>query len=197
MEKTAASDNPIAGIIARRWSPRGYDPSRPVSRADLMSLLEAARWAPSSANEQPWRYLVFEQSDPEALAKAHDCLAPGNAWAKAAPVLVLSVARLTFARNGRSNRHAAHDVGAATVSMALQATALGLWIHQMGGYDPAKARDYFGIPEDCEPMAMIAVGYMLPEKGIPLEVLQRDSAVRTRQPISEMAFRGHWGVALR
>jgi nitroreductase len=196
MEKIATTDCPVADIIARRWSPRGYDPSRPVSRADLMSLLEAARWAPSSANEQPWRYLVFDQSDPEALAKAHDCLAPGNAWAKAAPMLVLSVARLTFARNGRPNRHAAHDVGAASVSMAFQAVNLGLWIHQMGGYDSAKARAYFGIPDDYEPMAVIAVGYMLPEKDIPPEVLQRDSAARTRQPISEMAFRGYWDVTL-
>jgi len=194
MEKIATTDHPVADIIARRWSPRGYDPSRPVSRDNLMSLLEAARWAPSSANGQPWRYLVFDQSDPEALAKAQDCLSPGNAWAKAAPMLMLSVAKLTSARNGQPNRFGAHDVGAASVSMALQATALGLWVHQMGGYDSAKARGYFGIPDDYEPMAMIAVGYMLPEKDLPPEVLQRDLVGRTRQPISDMAFRGHWSV---
>jgi len=196
MEKIAVTDHPITDLIARRWSPRGYDPSRPVSRDDLMSLLDAARWAPSSANEQPWRYLVFDQSDLDALAKAHDCLAPGNAWAKAAPVLMLSVARLTYTRNGKPNRHAGHDVGAASGSMAIQAVALGLWIHQMGGYDAEKARLYFGIPEDCEPMAMIAVGYMLPEKDIAPDIVQRDQAPRSRQPISAMAFGGHWDQAL-
>ena len=196
MEKVAATDHPIADIIARRWSPRGYDPSRPVAHDDLMSLLEAARWAPSSANEQPWRYLVFDHSNPEALTRAHECLSPGNAWAKAAPVLMLSVAKLTFTRNGKPNRHAAHDVGAASVSMALQAVALGLWVHQMGGYDVAKARASFDIPDDHEPMAMIAVGYMLPEKDIAPEILQRDEAARTRQPITAMAFRGHWNTSL-
>ena len=196
MEKTAAADHPIAEIIARRWSPRGFDPSKPVTRDELMSLLEAARWAPSSSNEQPWRYLVFDQSNPVTLGQVQDCLSPGNAWAKAAPMLMLSVARLTFTRNGKPNRHAAHDTGAASVSMALQATAMGMWIHQMGGYDTAKARVYFGIPEDHEPMAMIAVGHMLAEQDIPPEVLQRDLAVRERRPILATAFRGHWDKAL-
>lgn len=196
MEKRAPADHPIADVIARRWSPRGYDASRPVSRENLMSILEAGRWAPSSSNEQPWRYLVFDQSDPESLAKAHDCLSSGNAWAKAAPVLMLSVAKLTYTRNGKPNRHAGHDTGAASISMALQATALGLWLHQMGGYDPEKARAYFGIPDDFDPMAMMALGYMLPETEIPPEILLRDQAPRVRNPVAAMAFRGQWGVGL-
>ncbi len=196
MEKRAPADHPIADVIARRWSPRGYDASRPVSREDLMSILEAGRWAPSSSNEQPWRYLIFDQSKPEVLAKAHDCLSSGNAWAKAAPVLMLSVAKLTYTRNGKPNRHAGHDTGAASISMALQATALGLWIHQMGGYDSDKARAYFGIPEDFDPMAMMALGYMLPETEIPPDILQRDQAPRARNPVAAMAFRGRWGVGL-
>ena len=161
-----------------------------------MSILEAGRWAPSSSNEQPWRYLVFDRSDPEALVKAHDCLSSGNAWAKAAPVLMLSVAKLTYTRNGKPNRHAGHDTGAASISMALQATALGLWLHQMGGYDPEKARANFGIPDDFDPMAMIALGYMLPETEIPPEILLRDQAPRVRNPVAAMAFRGQWGAGL-
>lgn len=192
MEKTAPIDHPISEILAHRWSPRAYDPSRPVASSDLLSMLEAARWAPSCFNEQPWRYLIFDQSDPDGLTRARDCLSGGNAWAKSAPMLLLSVARLTFTHNSKPNRHASHDVGAASLSLALQASALGLWAHQMAGYDVTKARAYFNIPDDCELMAMIAVGYTLPESDLPSDIREKERAPRQRRPVAGFAFRGDW-----
>ena len=123
-KKAAVTDYPIHELLSQRWSPYVFD-SRSVPKADLLSLFEAARWAPSSFNEQPWRYIVTSQEDPERLKEAQSVLSPGNACATKAPVLICTVAQLTFARNGKPNRHAFHDVGAASENLLLQATALG------------------------------------------------------------------------
>lgn len=196
MEKPATTDFPLEPVIARRWSPRAYEPDRPVADTDLRTCLEAARWAPSCFNEQPWRFLVFDHRDPEAQAKAHDCLSEGNAWAKRAPVLILSVAKLTFTHNGKPNRHAAYDVGAATVSLALQATALGMFAHQMAGFDSAKARAAFAIPDDYEPMAMMALGYSGKVEALPERQRASELAPRSRRPMAEIAFHGRWNASI-
>jgi len=192
MEKPAVTDYVLAPIIDRRWSPRAYDPDRPIADTDLTTCLEAARWAPSCFNEQPWRFLVFDRHDPEALAQARDCLAEGNAWAKRAPVLILSTAKAVFTHNRKPNRHAAHDVGAAAVSLALQATALGMFAHQMAGFDVVKARTAFAIPDDYEPMAMIALGYYGKVEDLPEPQRASEVGQRSRRSLSEIAFCGRW-----
>ena len=192
MEKTATTDAPIHDLIARRWSARAIDPSRPVTRSQLLALLEAARWAPSCFNEQPWRYLLFDGSDELARERAWDCLLDGNSWAREAPVLLLSVARESFTRNAKPNRHAQHDVGLATENLVLQATHLGLATHQMAGFDADRARREFDIPDGFTPMAMIAVGHPASPDVLPEDLRERELAPRTRLPLSEVVFSGGW-----
>jgi nitroreductase len=192
MEKRATTGTPIHDLLARRWSPRAMDPDRRVAPEMVRSLLEAARWAPSCFNEQPWRYLVFDGSDPEVLEAARGCLAEGNAWARRAPLLLLSVARDTFTRNGKPNRHAQHDVGLATENLVLQATALGLATHAMAGFDAGRARQAFQIPDGFTPLAMIAVGHPGSPDDLEEGLRQRELAPRERRPLEEIAFSGGW-----
>jgi len=192
MNNPAPTDVPIHDLLTRRWSPRAIDPERAVDAADLRALLEAVRWAPSTFNEQPWRYLVFDGSKPGSLERARACLVEGNAWARKAPVLLLSVARETFSRNDKPNRLAGHDVGLASENLALQATALGLALHQMGGFDAERARKEFHIPEGFTPMAMIAVGHPASADTLPEDLRERELAPRTRRPVEEIAFAGGW-----
>ena len=158
-EKPAQTEFRIHDLIRRRWSPRAFA-DRPVEPEKLGSLLEAARWAASSNNEQPWRFILATRERPEDFARLLGCLKESNqAWARLAPVLMLSVARLTFADDDDPNRHAFYDVGQAVATMAIEATALGLVIHQMAGFFPDKARALFEIPDGFEPATAIAIGY--------------------------------------
>jgi nitroreductase len=197
-EKPAQTDFPINELMRRRWSPRAFEDGRTVEREKLLTLLEAARWAPSCFNDQPRNFLVFDGSDSEALERARGCLTPGNAWALKAPVLVLSVARDTFEQNGKPNRWAQHDVGLATENLLLEAIELGLSAHPMAGYDAERARSEFRIPEGHTPIAMIAIGYPysgnLDELGEKLR--GKELALRERKPMSEIAFAGFWGRSL-
>ncbi|HZV86430.1 MAG TPA: nitroreductase family protein, partial [Candidatus Binatus sp.] len=159
MHKPALTDFPVHDLIRDRWSPRAFA-NKPVEPAMLASIFEAARWAPSSSNEQPWAYLVATKDDPENFAKMLSVLVEFNAgWAKAAPVLVLAVAELKFHANGNPNRNAFYDTGAATALLSVEATARGLRVHQMAGFDPTKAKTVFDIPADWEPIAALAIGY--------------------------------------
>lgn len=193
MEKIAPVETPIHPLLARRWSARAIDPGRPVEPEKIRAVLEAARWAPSCFNEQPWRYLVFDDRNPEALEQARSCLAEGNAWARNAPVLMLSVASESFAHNGKPNRHGQHDVGLASENLVLQATELGLVTHQMAGFDANKARELFAIPQGFTPMAMIALGHPGRIEDLPEQLQEREKAPRTRRPLTESAFAGTWG----
>jgi len=195
MEKPAPVAHPIETLLQRRWSPRAFDP-RPVERAVLLRLFEAARWAPSSFNEQPWRYIVTSQEDPERLKEAQSVLSPGNAWATKAPVLICTVAQLTFARNGKPNRHAFHDVGAASENLLLQATSLGLFAHQMAGFDVEKARAVFQVPEGYEPVAMMALGYPAALETLTDEQRAHEQRARARRPIEEFVFDGRFGNSI-
>ena len=192
MSKPAATEVAIHDLMTQRWSPRAIDPDQPVPRAAVHALLESARWAPSCFNEQPWRYLVFDSSDPERLEAARAVLMDGNAWARTAPVLLLSVAAENFTKNGKPNRHGQHDVGLATENLVLQATALGLATHQMAGFDADASRAAFGIPEGFTPMAMIAVGYPAPAEVLPMALKEREMAPRERRSLHEIAFAGGW-----
>lgn len=194
-ERKAITSVPIHDLLARRWSPRAFDANRPVTRKQLVTVLEAGRWAPSCNGDEPWRYLVWDRTrDPEGWQKAFDCLSDSNKkWVKNVPLLMLSCAGSIFGATGKPNRWTQHDTGAASVSMALQAVALGLIIHQMGGYDAEKARAAFAIPAEYTPMAMIALGYQAEPDILDEETKAKELRPRARKPITERFFEGGWG----
>jgi nitroreductase len=192
MERSAPAAHPIDPLLARRWSPRAFA-DMPVDAAVLRQLFEAARWAASCYNDQPWYYLVATRERPAEFQKMLACLMEGNqVWAKAAPVLAISVARTNFQHNGAPNRHAQHDVGAASAFLALEATSLGLAIHQMGGFDAARAREAYSIPADFEPMAAMAIGYPGHPDSLPEKLRQMETGPRSRRPISDFVYSGAW-----
>lgn len=194
-QKQASPDYPIHDLIARRWSPYAYA-DRPVAGDDLRSLFEAARWAAPSYNEQPWAYVVATRADPDAFARLLSCLVEGNqGWAAAAPVLALGCTSLRFARNGKPNAAAVHDLGLASATLTLEATARGLVVHQTIGILPDKARDLYRIPEGVQPVTALAVGYAADPDTLPEKYRERDLAPRSRKPLSEFVFGGEWGTA--
>lgn len=192
MTKQASPDHPVHELIARRWSPYAFS-ERAVSREDLLSLFEAARWAPSSYNEQPWRFIVATKDAPEAFARLLSCLVePNQAWAKRAPALVLGVVSQQFALNGEANKAATHDLGLAAGNLSLEATTRGIHVHQMIGILPEKAREVYSIPEGYEPFTALAIGYASAPEDASEEFKKRDTAQRTRRPLAEFVF-GEWG----
>src|ERR1700687_2747043 len=193
MQKPAPAASPIHDLIRERWSPRAFA-DKPIPHDILRSLFEAARWAPSSNNEQPWAYLVATKDDPENFAKMVGVLVEFNAnWANHAPVLALSVAHLKTQRDGKPNRVALHDVGSATAQLTFEANARGLQVHQMAGFDAEKARQTFAIPPDWEPVAAMAIGYPGNPESLPEKLRDRELAPRTRKPLGEFVMTGGWG----
>jgi nitroreductase len=177
----------VLDVVLRRWSPRAYA-DKDVSSEDLTKLFEAARWAASSYNEQPWRFLVGRRGD-ETYRKIFESLVEFNqSWAKAAPVLVLSVAKKIFTNNAAKNRFALHDTGAATANLALEATVLGLHTHSMAGFDAEKARALFAIPQEYEMGSVTAIGYLGDPATLPGALREREEAVRQRKPLKEIVF---------
>ena len=198
-DRKAQTHVPINELLAERWSPRAYDVSRPISREQLAALLEAARWAPSCNGDEPWRYLIFDRNrDPEGWQKAFDCLSENNRkWVKNVPVLLLSCGVSIFEHSGKPNRYGQHDTGAASVCLALQGSAMGLAVHQMGGYDAQKARAAFDIPEEYTPMAMIAVGYQASPDVLDEETKAKELKPRSRKPLETHFFEGGWGHGVK
>ena len=193
MIKHAKTEHPIQDFIAKRWSPYGYA-NRDVSEADLRSLFEAARWAASSFNEQPWSYIVAPRAQEVEFARVLSCLVEANqSWAKAAPVLALAVATLNFKRNRKPNRVALHDLGLATGNLVAEATARGLCVHQMGGILPDRAREIYAIPEGSEAVTGIAIGYAGDPESSSKEIRERDLAPRERKPQRDFVFGAAWG----
>ncbi|HWN67937.1 MAG TPA: nitroreductase family protein [Haliangium sp.] len=193
MDRPAPTDHPVHELTARRYSPRAFT-DEDVTPAQVLSLLEAARWAASCFNEQPWRYIVAMRSQPEVYEKLLGCLVEANrVWASKAPALMLSVASTHFAHNGKPNPHAWHDLGQASASMAIQAAALGLQIHQMAGFDRERARAEFAIPEGFEPVAAIAVGHPGDASLLPEPLRERESAPRQRRPVADFIHGSAWG----
>ena len=193
MEKPADTTYPIEELLKRRWSPRAFA-DRPVEPEKLLSLWEAARWAASTANQQPWSCIVATKQDEAEYARLLSCLRENNQqWASRAPVLMVSVAKLAFDANGQPNRHAFHDVGLAVANLIMQATALGLGVHQMAGIYPDRVRELYGIPEDFEPVAGIVLGYPGDPASLPDELRQRELAPRTRKSLDTFVFQGAWG----
>jgi len=196
--KHATPDHPIFPVFAERWSPYAFDP-RPVERGKLLSCLEAARWAASSYNEQPWTFILAERTDTAAFDQMLHCLVEGNrAWAKNVGVLMLTVVARNFTKNGKPNRACEHDIGLAAANMVLQATALGLQGHQMIGIEPAKIRAAYKVPDGYEPLTAIALGYPAAvQPGTSDALGQRDLTPRPRKPLTEIVIAGSWGQAAK
>lgn len=194
-QKPATTSVPVADIIAARWSPRALDGSRDLSIDQVMALLEAARWAPSCFNDQPWRYVVCDRAtDPDAWQNLLGCLTERNQlWARNAPLLLLATAMPVFGHNDKPNRWHQYDLGAASENICLQASAMGLAAHQMGGFDVDKTRAAFGIPDEVALMAVIAVGHPGRLDELHEEFRDGEQAARTRKPLSEGFFSGAWG----
>lgn len=191
-EKLALNEHPIHDIIRSRWSPRAFD-ARPVEQEKLLSLLEAARWAPSSYNYQPWSFIVATKDDPTEYSRLLSTLVEFNqGWAKNAPVLILAVARLR-ADDGKTNKHAFHDVGLAIENLVIQATALDLVVHQIAGFNADGARELYQIPEDYEAVTALTVGYQGDPQSLPDGLRERELAPRVRKPLKEFVFTGQWG----
>jgi nitroreductase len=198
-KKKTETQEKIHEIIANRWSGRAFDEKRSVAHKDIISLLEAARWAPSCFGEEPWRYIVCDKTtNKTAWDKAFSCLAEGNqSWAVNAPVLILALANTIFSHNEKPNRWSQYDTGAASMSLCIQATTMGLMVHQMGGFSAEKTAELFSIPDQYISMAMMAVGYQLPEDEITQEVMKRESLERQRNPLAEQFFDGELGKPIR
>ncbi len=195
LDKKAKTDHPIQEYLTERWSPYAFS-KKPVSRADLASLFEAARWAPSSYNEQPWSYIVATKDNPAEFQKLLSCLVEGNqAWAKNVPALALGVVSLKFKLNGQNNRAAVHDLGLASGNLVMEATARGLVVHQMIGILPDKARETYQIPEGHDAWTALAIGNLGDSNALPDAFKQRDLAMRQRKPLKEFVFTGKWGSA--
>ncbi|SHL16669.1 nitroreductase family protein [Hymenobacter psychrotolerans] len=185
--KHAPTTYPVHEIIRKRWSPRAFA-SQPVAPEALEQVFEAASWAASAMNEQPWRYIYAHQADAETFRKMVDCLLPGNQpWAKNAPVLILALAKTQY-DNGTPNGAALHDLGMANANLMLEATAIGLHGHFMGGFDPAKTKEAFQLPDTLQPVAFIALGYMGEAEQLEEPFLSREKAPRQRKPIGEISF---------
>ncbi len=195
LEKKAVTGVPIHDLLASRWSPRAFAADKTVSRAHLATLLEAGRWAPSCNGDEPWCYLVWDKSrDAQGWQQAFDCLSENNKkWVKNVPLLMLSCAGSIFGHNGKPNRWTQHDTGMANLSIALQAQALGLVAHQMGGYDAEKARSVFGIPAEYTPISMMAVGYQAEPDVLDEETKAKEMKPRARKPLGQCFFEGGWG----
>ena len=185
--KHAPTTFPVLETIRQRWSPRAFD-QRPVAPETLQQVFEAASWAASAMNEQPWRYIYAHRSDEAAFQKMVDCLLPGNQpWARNAAVLILALTK-THYDNGTPNGAALHDLGLANGNLILEATALGLHGHFMGGFDRAKATAAFELPDTLQPAVMIALGYLGEAEQLEEPFLSREKAARQRKPVAEIAF---------
>ena len=195
MKKPAATQVTINETIANRWSGRAFDATKAVTKEQILSLCEAARWAPSCFGDEPWRFMVWDKnSDADAWQKAFDCLAPSNqTWVKNAPVLLLVCADTLFGHNQTPNRWAQYDTGAAAENLCLQASDLGLMAHQMGGFNGDAARDAFDIPTQFTLMAMVAVGYQGNADELSADLKARELAERKRKPLGELFFSKKWG----
>jgi len=190
-EKPAPTQYPVHELIQNRWSPRAYS-DRPVETDKLLSLLEAARWAPSSFNHQPWRFIVATKDKITEYNRLLSTLVEFNqGWAKNAPVLILAVAKLHF-DDGKLNRHAFHDIGLALENLIIQATALGLSTHQIAGFQADLARQEYGIPSEYEPATVITVGYVGDPQSLPDGLRERELAPRVRKTLKEIVFTEKW-----
>jgi len=192
MSKQSDNHYPIHDLLARRWSPRAFA-AKPVTPDTLGSLFEAARWAASCYNEQPWRFIVARREEGDAYEKILSCLVEGNqAWAIQAPVLGLGVVKKTFTLNDKSNIHARHDLGLATAGLMVQAMELGIYVHAMGGIVPERAVALYRIPDDFEVATGFAIGYLGDPDSLAEPMKAGELESRVRKPLDETVFASSW-----
>ncbi len=198
IEKPADTEQKIEKVLAERWSGRAYDPTLAVTNEQVIAMCEAARWAPSCFGDQPWRYIVWNRHQDEInWQKALDCLLPGNqAWAKDSSVLILSASVQTFSHNDVANRWNGYDTGAASVGLCVQASAMGLMSHQMGGFDGDKLKTTFAIPEDINLWSMIAIGHPAALDALNEQQLEQELKARERRPLASQFYNGDWNIPL-
>ena len=188
---------PLADVLSSRRSPRAFS-ERPIESSKIMSLFEAARWAPSSANEQPWHFIAATREDLHTFDALLNTLYEGNRrWASRAPLLVLALAQTSYAKNGKPYRHAWYDLGQSVAHLTVEATSLGLSVHQMGGFDAEKARELFAIAEGNEPVVLFAVGYADRPENLPDDLRQREESPRSRKPLEDLVYTEAWGTPSR
>ena len=194
IQKPADTAQPIENVMAERWSGRAYDPTVMVTSQEITALCEAARWSPSCFGDEPWRYLVCDKNtDESAWKKVLSALVPGNQeWAKNAPVLIVTASVPNFSQNDKPNRWSGYDTGAASISLCLQATAMGLMSHQMGGFDDKVLRESFNIPADIHIWSVIAIGHQAALDNLTEEQLERELSPRKRRPVEQAFFMNKW-----
>jgi nitroreductase len=180
-------------LIRARWSRRSFS-NRKVDIGKLVRLLEAARWTPSYRNEQPWNFIIASRDDAAAHERLLSCLAESNiTTARRAPILILSVVKLNFDADGRRNPYAFHDAGKAASNLTERAGVMGLLVHQMSGFDAARARDLFNIPSGFTPVSVVAIGYPGPDGPTDNTIIGEPSQMR--RPLHNLVFTGSWGQA--
>jgi nitroreductase len=183
----------IHELLEKRYSPKAFNDKK-IEQDTLIKLLEAARWSPSSMNEQPWRFIAGVKGEDDTYEKIYDTLVEGNKpWAKNAPVLILTVAANVYERNGQPNRHAGYDLGQAIANLTFQATAQDLYVHQMGGFSAQKAKELFDIPEGFTPMSVAALGHLGNAEDLPENVRPADKSKRKRKELEEIVFQNYFG----
>ncbi|MFK7854933.1 MAG: nitroreductase family protein [Granulosicoccus sp.] len=182
------SQHPIHELFTQRWSPYAFDSNKPVSTEDLQSLFEAARWAMSAYNAQPWRYIVANRNTDESLwNQILSTLVDGNQpWATHAPVLALGLVQTEFEQTGKPNTTAIHDLGASSAFLTIEATARGLSVHQMSGILPDAVRSTFNVPDQLKPVTGLAIGYAGANPELDENYAQRDERLRERKSMSEI-----------
>ena len=193
MNKSPDTQYPIHALLEKRWSPRAFS-NKAVTAEALGSLFEAARWAASCYNEQPWRYIVARKEDADEYDRLMSCLVEANqVWAMQAPVLMLAVTKKTFTFNDKPNAHARHDLGLATAGMMLQAAALDLYMHAMGGILPDRAAELYQVPDDFQVATGIALGFLGDPETLEESMQAGELEARVRKPLSEIVFASNWG----
>ncbi len=190
--KLANTEYPIHELLQKRWSPRAFS-EKLIDTQMLNQLFEAARWAPSSYNEQPWRFIVARKEDQEAYKQLASVMNEFNqSWATDAPVLVLALTKTTFDLDGRDNPHAGHDLGQAIAHLTFEATKNNLYVHQMAGILPEKARELYNISDDYKPMTMFAIGYKGQPESLNDKMQKQETSPRIRKDLDEIIFDGEW-----
>ena len=198
-DRKAKTKVAINETIAMRWSGRAYIADKAVERDKLIAILEAARWAPSCFNDQPWKYMLWDRfQDPENWQRAFDCLVEKNRlWVQRAPMLMLALASTRFGYDKKPNRWGQYDTGAASENICLQAATSGLMAHQMGGFDAARIQQVFAIPEVFTPMAMIVIGYPGDIDSLEEGFREGEVAERQRKSFADICYEGTWGAAVK